>query len=215
MVRDSSARRPAARHQVETALCYWQDQLERMLRHLHTAPRAEATAESLSVELSSTAAATAVRWVAARTRASRSSIVLAAICAVLAQRTGHQKLVLPMLSGNRFERHLSRYVGTLSQGCIATVECQHGKLCRAGPVAGRSVVDAVRASRCTGCGVLHVRATGERVWGPQRHRVLPWRPALGSAPPWRNPSAGQFASTLPSSGRDGRDRRRSARAKLR
>jgi hypothetical protein len=38
------------------------------------------------VELSSVATAMAVRRVAARTRASRSSVVLAAICAVIARR---------------------------------------------------------------------------------------------------------------------------------
>jgi hypothetical protein len=64
----------------------------------------------------------AVRPVAARTRASRSAIVLAAICAVIARRANYPELVIPLASSNRFERHLVNYVGALAQLAIATVE---------------------------------------------------------------------------------------------
>ena len=74
------------------------------------------------MELSSAAAAMAVQRVAARTRASRSSVVLAAICAVIARRANYPELVLPLISSNRFERRMANYVGALSQGAIATVE---------------------------------------------------------------------------------------------
>jgi hypothetical protein len=74
------------------------------------------------VELLSVAAAVAVRRAASRTRCSRSAVVLAAICAVLARRTGRTELTFPMLSGNRFERHVLNYVGSLAQGSIATVD---------------------------------------------------------------------------------------------
>jgi hypothetical protein len=60
--------------------------------------------------------------VAARTRASRSSIVLAAICAVVARRANYPELVFPLSSSNRFEPHLVNYVGSLAQSSIATVE---------------------------------------------------------------------------------------------
>jgi hypothetical protein len=60
--------------------------------------------------------------VAARTRTSRSSIVLAAICAVVARRARYQELVFQLLSSNRFERHLVNYVGSLAQAAVATVE---------------------------------------------------------------------------------------------
>jgi hypothetical protein len=63
----------------------------------------------------------AVQRVAARTRTSRSSIVLAAICAVIARRANYPELVLPLASNNRFERHLVNYVGALAMGSIATV----------------------------------------------------------------------------------------------
>jgi len=64
----------------------------------------------------------AVRRVAARTRTSRSSIVLAAICAVVARRANYPELVLPVSSSNRFEPHLANYVGSLAQTSIATVQ---------------------------------------------------------------------------------------------
>ncbi|MFL6122069.1 condensation domain-containing protein [Actinophytocola sp.] len=177
MVRDRSARRlgeprhqpldqagleatPAARRQAAATLCYWQDQLERMPRHLYSAPGGESSGESLSVELSSVAAAMAVRWVAARTRASRSSIVLAAICAVLAQRTGYQELVFPLLSSNRFERHLSRYVGTLAQGCVATVDVRTGSFDALVKQAWTSVIEACRHGRYD---AFERVAVGERI----------------------------------------------------
>jgi hypothetical protein len=34
--------------------------------------------------------------------------------------------VFPLLSGNRFERHLTSYVGSLTQGCIATIDTGTG-----------------------------------------------------------------------------------------
>jgi hypothetical protein len=48
--------------------------------------------------------------------------VLAAICTVIARRTSYPELVFPVLSSNRFERHLVNYVGSLAQGSVATVE---------------------------------------------------------------------------------------------
>jgi hypothetical protein len=71
--------------------------------------------------------------VAARTRASRSNVVLAAVCAVVARRANYRELVLPLVSGNRFERRLVDYVGALSQNAFATVE-----------TAGRSFGELVR-----------------------------------------------------------------------
>jgi hypothetical protein len=113
---------PAERRRADAALDYLREQSQRIPRCLYAVPGARPTGESLVVELSSAAAAMAVRRVAARTRTSRSSIVLAAICAVVARRAGYRELVLPLSSGNRFERHLVNYVGSLVQSPIATVE---------------------------------------------------------------------------------------------
>ena len=124
---------PAERRRADAALDYLREQSRRMPRCLYALPGARPSGESLAVELSSVAAAMAVRRVAARTRTSRSSIVLAAICAVVARRAGYPELVLPLSSSNRFERHLVNYVGSLAQGAIATIE-----------VAGRSFDELVR-----------------------------------------------------------------------
>ncbi|HEY1623640.1 MAG TPA: hypothetical protein VGG16_07545 [Streptosporangiaceae bacterium] len=113
---------PAERRRAEAALDHVREQSPRIPRCLYALPGARPSGESLVVELSSVAAAMSVRRVAARTRASRSSVVLAAICAVVARRAGYPELVLPLVSSNRFERHLVNYVGCLAQPSIATVE---------------------------------------------------------------------------------------------
>jgi hypothetical protein len=113
---------PAERHKADAALNYLREQSRRIPHYLYALPGAQPSGESLAVELSSVAAAMAVRRVAARTRTSRPSVVLAAICAVIARRASYPELVFPLISSNRFERHLVNYVGSLAQGSIATVE---------------------------------------------------------------------------------------------
>ena len=75
---------PVERRRADAALDYLREQSRRIPGCLYALPGARASGESLAVELWSVAAAMAVRRVAARTRTSRSSIVLAAICAVAA-----------------------------------------------------------------------------------------------------------------------------------
>ena len=123
----------AERQRAEAALDYLQEQTRRLPRCLYAVPGARPTGEALAVELSSAAAAISVRRLAARTRASRSSVVLAAVCAVIARRAGYPDLVFPLLSGNRFEPRLVNYVGALVQSTVATVE-----------VSGRSFDELVR-----------------------------------------------------------------------
>jgi len=135
---------PGERLRAEAALDYLREQSRRMPRWLYTLPGARPSGESLAVELSSVAAAMAVRRVAARTRTSRPSIVLAAICAVVARRAGYQELVFPLISSNRFERHLVNYVGHLAQGSIATVEIGGRSF---DELAGHTWVRAAEASR--------------------------------------------------------------------
>jgi hypothetical protein len=113
---------PAERRRAEAALDYSREQSWRFPRWLYARPGARASGESLEVQLSSVAAAMAVRQVAARTRTSRSSVVLAAICAVVARRAGYRELVFPVSCSNRFERHLVNYIGALAQGPTVTVE---------------------------------------------------------------------------------------------
>ncbi|HLK00993.1 MAG TPA: condensation domain-containing protein [Streptosporangiaceae bacterium] len=113
---------PAERRKAEAALEYQREQSRRMPHCLYAVPGARISGESLAVELSSAAAAMAVRQVAARTRTSRSSVVLAAVCAVVARRASYPELVVPVSSSNRFEPHLVNYVGALAQPSVATIE---------------------------------------------------------------------------------------------
>jgi hypothetical protein len=129
---------PAERRKAETALDHLREQSRRIPRCLYATPGARTTGESVLVELSSVAAAMAVRRVAARTRTSRPSIVLAAICAVVGRRANYPELVFRLLSSNRFERHLVNYVGSLAQDAIATVE-----------ISGRSFDELVRHTWAT------------------------------------------------------------------
>src|SRR6202035_2983567 len=71
---------PAERRRADAALDYLREQSWRLPRCLYALPGARTRGESLVVELSSAAAAMAVRRVAARTPTSRSSGVLRAIC---------------------------------------------------------------------------------------------------------------------------------------
>jgi hypothetical protein len=113
---------PAERHRAEAALDYLREQTRRIPHCLYALPGARPSGQALAVELSSVATAMAVRRVAARTQASRSSVVLASICAVVARRASYPELVFPLSSSNRFEPHLVNYVGSLAQSSIATVE---------------------------------------------------------------------------------------------
>jgi hypothetical protein len=113
---------PTERHRADAALNHQREQSRRIPHCLYALPGARLSAESLAVELSSVAGAMAVRQVAARTKTSRPSVVLAAICAVVGRRAGYPELVFPILSSNRFERHLVNYVGSLVGSSCATVE---------------------------------------------------------------------------------------------
>jgi hypothetical protein len=113
---------PASRRQAEMALRYWREQLSRMPPCLYAKPRTAPSGESLCAGLWSAAGALAASAIAARTRTSRASIVLAAIGAVLARRTGYQDLLFPTLSSNRFEPRLTGYVGTLAQGTLMALD---------------------------------------------------------------------------------------------
>jgi hypothetical protein len=113
---------PAEQRRADAALDRVLELSRRFPRCLYALPGAQPSGESLVVELSSVAAAMAVRRVAARTRTSRSSVVLAAICAVIARRIGYPELVFPLVSSNRFESHLVNYVGALAQVPVAAVQ---------------------------------------------------------------------------------------------
>ena len=135
------------RRRADAALAYLQEQTWRIPRYLYALPGARASGESLAVELSSVAAAMAVRQVAARTRTSRSAIVLAAICAVIARRANYEELILTLSSSDRFERHLVNYVGTLAGSSLATVEITGGGFDELARHTWTAVMEASRHAR--------------------------------------------------------------------
>ena len=124
---------PAERARAQAALDYLREQTRRIPRCLYALPGARPSGESLAVELFSAAAAMAVRQVAARTRASRSSVVLAAVCAVVARRAGYRELVFPLVSSNRFERPPGDLRRPLGPGRRRYRRGSRAKFRRAGP----------------------------------------------------------------------------------
>ncbi|XRQ09031.1 condensation domain-containing protein [Actinomadura welshii] len=103
--------------------------LERWETALRAAPQCPypiaSTAEpggTAAAELRSEAGAMALAHVAHRTGLSRPTIVLAAVCAVLSHRTDAAACTFVALSGNRFDRELAEYVGSLVQAVQLSVD---------------------------------------------------------------------------------------------
>ncbi|GAA4261672.1 condensation domain-containing protein [Dactylosporangium darangshiense] len=115
-------RSPARRRRQEQALRHWFRHVEAAPAHLYAGPRADPVCGSGAYGMSSEAAARALDRIAARTRTSRPTIVLAAWCALLARRTGYDVCRFVMLSANRFESGLSEFVGTLAQSTFVAVD---------------------------------------------------------------------------------------------
>ncbi|MEU7870544.1 hypothetical protein [Dactylosporangium sp. NPDC049140] len=120
--RAEAERAPARRRRQEQALRHWFRHVEAAPAHLYARPRADPAAGSGACGMSSEAAARALDRIAARTRTSRPTIVLAAWCALLARRTGYDICRFVMLSANRFESGLSEFVGTLAQSTFVAVD---------------------------------------------------------------------------------------------
>jgi hypothetical protein len=140
-------RTPQAMRHEESVLSYWKDRFSRMPQCLYPVPRVAAEAGSVVVEMTSTAAGLGLRAVTARTRTSRASVVLAAVCAVLSHRTGTRDLVLPTLSANRFEPHLRQHVGSLAQLALISLTVGDTTFDRLVRQAWAAVVNASRYGR--------------------------------------------------------------------
>ncbi|MFY1683546.1 condensation domain-containing protein [Micromonospora sp. WMMD730] len=119
----AAERSERGRRRAEEALRYWERTLTTIPQNLYAVPPApEGPGGSSSSWLWSRAAALALPHIAARTGASTSMAVLAAVCAVLRQRTGHRLIVMPTLCSNRYERRLHDYVGPLATDSLVSVE---------------------------------------------------------------------------------------------
>jgi hypothetical protein len=179
---------PAERRKADAALAYLRGQSQRIPGCLYALPGARAGGESLAVELSSAAAAMAVRQAAARTRTSRSAIVLAASCAVVARRARYRELVLPLVSSNRFEPHLVGYVGAVAQLAFATVEIGERSF---DELAGHTWTAVMEASRHARYDNLKRNAMNEPI-GHERGLLLNYEPFFNSLVPesWSGLTAG-------------------------
>ncbi|MEE6261673.1 condensation domain-containing protein [Plantactinospora sonchi] len=119
----AAERSDRGRRRAEEALRYWERLFATMPQNLYAVPPApDGPGGSSSSWLWSRAAALALPHIAARTGASTSMAVLAAVCAVLSQRTGHRLIVMPTLCSNRYERRLRDFVGPLATDSLVSVE---------------------------------------------------------------------------------------------
>jgi hypothetical protein len=78
------------------------------------------------LRITSRAAALALTRIVDRTAVSHSSVVLAAVAAVLGRYTGEQSTVLASLSDNRFSSALRGYVGSLAQDALIGLDLTVG-----------------------------------------------------------------------------------------
>jgi hypothetical protein len=140
---DEQSARGARRN--EAALRGWEAQLRTMPQCMYAVPLDTPGPEGCgSGWLWSRAAAIALAHVAARTGVSRQVVVFAALCTMLAWRTGHTGCVLPVASTNRYQRHLRGYVGPLAQDCLISVDTRATGL---DEVVRRAAAAAVRGYR--------------------------------------------------------------------
>jgi hypothetical protein len=176
------------RRKTDAALAQLDRQSKRIPGFLYAGPGARADGESLAVELSSVAAAMAVRQVAARTRTSRSAIVLAASCAVVARRARYREVVVPLVSSNRFEPHLVNYVGAVAQLAFATVELGGRSF---DELAGHTWTAVMEASRHARYNNLKRNAMNAPI-GHERGLLLNYEPFFNSLVPesWSGLTAG-------------------------
>jgi hypothetical protein len=129
----------------EAALRSWEAQLRAMPQCMYAVPLdAAGPGGGGSGWLWSRAAALALPHVAARTGVSRQIVVFAALCTMLAWRSGHTECILPVAATNRYQRHLRGYVGPLAQDCTMTVDTRARGL---DEVVSRAAAAAVRGYR--------------------------------------------------------------------
>ena len=129
----------------EAGLRSWEAQLRIMPQCLYAVPLDEpGITGGESGWLWSRAAAHALPHIAARTGTSRQLVVFAAVCTMLAWRTGHRECVITTPATNRYERQLRGYVGSLAQDCMMSIDTRAGGL---DEIVRRAAVAALRGNR--------------------------------------------------------------------
>lgn len=117
---------PAIRRLTEGAVRYWQSQLERLPQAVFTPPARTAAAKTdwlhAGLTVRSRSASGHAAAVAARTGASPSSVVHAALAALVGHVADQPTVVTTSLSGNRVVRKLRGFFGSLAQDALLPVD---------------------------------------------------------------------------------------------
>jgi len=150
------------RRKAEVALRNVADQLRSVPQCMYAVPMAEpgSGTGSLSGWLSSPAGALALPHIAARTGTSPRSAVLAALSAVLARRTGHDRVVFTALMDNRHEPRMGGYVGSAARNGIVSVNVGAAGF---DDLVWRAAVAVIRASRHSLADEVEVQATTDEI----------------------------------------------------
>ncbi|WP_344666490.1 condensation domain-containing protein [Catenulispora yoronensis] len=112
---------PAGQRRSQNSLKYWRSRLAHGPLRLAVPPLAEPGAP-YQLRITSPAAALAITRIVDRTKVGHSSVVLAAVAAVLGRYTGDESTLFASLSANRFSSTLSRYVGALAQDALIRLD---------------------------------------------------------------------------------------------
>ena len=112
------------------SLDYWAGQLRTTPQAMLAVPATHASQApdgwTPRLRIRSDAAAEALTVLAERTRITRSTLLLTALCALTAHYTGQRHAVVASLSANRYLPELSDYLGTLAQDALVTVPVDIG-----------------------------------------------------------------------------------------
>ncbi|MFC1411971.1 condensation domain-containing protein [Streptacidiphilus sp. N1-12] len=127
-------RSPEGERRAAASLRYWAGQLATIPQAMFAVPPTPAAAGPVGgvspaaragwtprLRIRSQAAAAALDVLTERTGVSRSSLVLTALSALTAHRTGHRQAVVTTLSANRYLPELTDYVGTVAQDALFTL----------------------------------------------------------------------------------------------
>lgn len=114
---------PAGRRRNASAAHHWEAALRATPQNLFAVPGVHTGASMQPLLMvRSRPAATALRQVVTRTRAGRSGIVLAAVCALVGHYVSQSRCLVTSVSASRFLPELARYVGPLSRDALIAVD---------------------------------------------------------------------------------------------
>jgi hypothetical protein len=116
---------PAGQRRSQNSLKYWRNKLAKGPLRLPVPPLAE-PGPAQQLRITSPAAALALTRIVDRTSVGHSSVVLAAVAAVLGRYTGERSALLASPSANRFSGPLRGYVGALAQDALIGIDLTVG-----------------------------------------------------------------------------------------